>query len=125
MAEAEVRSDIVEVAKVDLPCTDKVPVLVVEASMALLAFKVEVALILPAIKLDPVALSKNKEEMYSDVARSIEAKKLVDVPFTLLSSVIVPVDADSTLAVRLVEVVVAKVVVPSTIDLPVVVELPK
>ena len=37
----------------------------------------------------------------------------------------VPVDAESTLAVRLVEVVVAKVVVPSTIDLPVVVELPK
>ena len=132
--ELEVAAVMVVVAKVDVPCTDKVPVLVVEdrvlslevsldivavASVVVAADNVLVALILPTIRLDPVAESKNREENVAVTAFNMEEKRLVEVAFTLLSSLMVAVDTE-----RLDIVVVAKVDVPNTVKLPLAVDDP-
>ena len=126
--------EIVVVAKVLVPCTVNSPVLVVLAKVlsvdvsldmevvdrvVVAAVRVLVAVTLPATKLDPVALSKKSEDRYAVVARSMEEKRLVDVPFTLLRLAIVAVAAE-----RLDILVVAKVVVPSTVKLPLAVDDP-
>lgn len=117
--------EMVVVVNVLAPCTDKVPILVVEAkvlsldvsldivvvaSVVVAAVKVEVALIDPETRDDPVALSKKSEEILADTTFNILEKKLVDVaadPEALVKDIVLIVVDDT---VRSEIVVVAKTV---------------
>ena len=86
--------------------------------LALLAVKVLVAVIDPAVRDPPVEVSKNSEENVAVTAFSIEANRLVEVALVLVKLVIVAVATE-----RLEIVVVAKVDVPCTMNSPVLVVL--
>ena len=69
---------------------DKVRLLMVVVASVLApnTFNVLVAVILPATKLDPVALSKNKEESIADKALSVIVYRLEEVALVLVMLVI-------------------------------------
>ena len=100
---------------------------------ALLNVAVLVAVILPATRDDPVALSKNSEERYAVVARSMEEKRLVEVAVFKVAEFKLKLVILAFSAVRLVSVaepeaivmlemvVVAREACPCTLKVPVLV----